>query len=34
MIENLRKEVDKNTKTVDELSSKNSELVKTLSAKE
>jgi chromosome segregation ATPase len=34
MIENLRKEADKNTKPIDELSSKNSELAKTLSTKE
>jgi predicted nucleic acid-binding Zn-ribbon protein len=34
MIENLRQEVDNNTKTVDELSSKNSELAKSLSTKE
>jgi predicted RNase H-like nuclease (RuvC/YqgF family) len=34
VIENLRKEADKSTKTVDDLSSKNSELAKTLSMKE
>lgn len=34
MIEYLRKEADKSTKTIDDLSSKNSELTKTLSTKE
>jgi soluble cytochrome b562 len=34
MIEYLRKEADKSTKTIDDLSSKNSELAKTLSTKE
>jgi regulator of replication initiation timing len=34
MIEYLRKEADKSTKTIDDLSLKNSELTKTLSTKE